>query len=82
MELTKSTVATVKQTTINFTPEEKSKMKRALLFCIKKKAKASGNHCGFHLHDLRPVLEEMANEGQIISRDTIKDKRYFLKLNQ
>ncbi len=63
---------------MNFTPEEIGKLKAMLLFLIKKKARESGGHGGFHIHELNPILESLANDGEVISRPTINHIKYFL----
>lgn len=64
---------------MDFTPEEKQKVKAMLIFLVKKKHKSSGGHCGFHPIELLELLEELVIDGEIISRDTIHAKRYYLK---
>lgn len=64
---------------MEFTPEEKEKLKAMFLFVVKKKHRASGGHCGFQMRDLNPILEELEAEGKIELRPTINCNQYFLK---
>ena len=63
---------------MQFSPEEISKIKSMLLYLIRKKHNDSGGHCGFGLFDIKPFLEELESEGQIISRRTIHENKYFI----
>ncbi|WP_300440642.1 hypothetical protein [Christiangramia sp.] len=64
---------------MSLSDQEQTDIKAMLLFLIEKKAEVSGGHCGFHLNELNPFLQELEEEGKIKSRDTIHAKRYFLK---
>lgn len=64
---------------MQFTLEEKEKLKTMLLFLIKRKAKESAGHCGFALNELNPVLDELVNENKADLRPTINSNKYFLK---
>lgn len=66
---------------MQFTPEEKQKLKTMLKFLVKKKSKESGGHCGFHVHELNPLLDELVEEGHIKSRDTLHSNKFFLTTN-
>lgn len=66
---------------MTFTPDEKESIKKMLLFLVKKKHKTSGGHCGFHPMELFENLEELVKDGEIISRDTIHARMYFLNPN-
>jgi len=63
---------------MNFSPEEISKIKAMLLYLVKKKHNESGGHCGFSLFEIRPILQEMATKGEVISRPTIHENKYFI----
>lgn len=65
---------------MNLTPEEIEKIKKMFLFLIKKKDQET-NGGGFHLHELNPILEKMAEDGEIEKRPTINHNKYFLKPN-
>lgn len=62
---------------MQFTPEEKQKLKNMLLFLVKKKSKESGGHSGFHIHELNPFLDELVEEGRIQSRNTLHSNKFF-----
>ena len=64
---------------MTFTPEEITKLKTMFLFIIKRKHKESDGHCGFHISELNPILEELEQEGKIELRPTINSNQYFLK---
>lgn len=64
---------------MTFTPEETDKIKRMFMFLINLKHKQTDGHGGFHLFDIRPILEELEKEGKVISRPTLHNKKYFLK---
>lgn len=66
---------------MQFTPEETEKLKTMFLFILKKKHKEGNGHCGFHLMELQPILEELEKDGKIIIRKTINNDRFFLKQN-
>ena len=66
---------------MQFTPEEKTKLKAMLLFLVKKKSRESGGHSGFHVHELNPFLDELETEGEIISRDTLHCNKFFINPN-
>lgn len=63
---------------MTLTPEEKEDIKAMLQFLVEKKAAASGGHSGFHETDLKPFLEELAEENKISKRATIAVDRYYL----
>jgi len=63
---------------MQFNPEETQKLKAMLTFLVKKKHGESGGHCGFHITELQPILDELANEGIVIARPTIHNTQYFL----
>jgi len=63
---------------MEFTPKEKNELKAMLRFLIAKKDKESAGHCGFHINELDPILEEMVKEGTIKIKDTIHSNKYFL----
>lgn len=63
---------------MKFTPDETKKLKAMLLYMVTKKHNESAGHCGFHLKELEPILEELTNEGSIIKRPTIHNDQYFL----
>lgn len=67
---------------MEFTPEEKEKLKKVLHFLVRRKDKESGGHCGFHPIELLGLMEELVSEGEIIARDTLHTKRYFLAKNK
>lgn len=63
---------------MTFTPEETQKLKAMMLFLVKKKHKQSDGHCGFHISELQPFLDELEQEGSITLRPTINTNKYFL----
>ncbi|SOC79846.1 hypothetical protein SAMN06296241_1384 [Salinimicrobium sediminis] len=63
---------------MQFSPEEKNKLKAMLLFLVKRKSKESGGHCGFHVNELNPFLDELVEEKKIKSRDTLHSNKFFL----
>lgn len=63
---------------MTFTPKETKKLKAMLLFLVKKKYNESGGHCGFHIMELKPILEELEKDGEIKLRQTINNNQYFL----
>ena len=67
---------------MRYTPEEREKLKKVMLFLVHKKDQLSGGHCGFHPVELLELFEELANEGKIIRRDTLHTIRYFLVKKQ
>lgn len=66
---------------MEYTPEEKAKIKAMFKYLVSKKDKVSGGHCGFGLIELQPILEEMVQEGEIITRPTIHNYKYFINKN-
>jgi len=66
---------------MQFTPEEKTKLKAMMLFLVKKKHMESAGNCGFQINELQPFLDELEHEGSIKLRPTINSNHYFLKTN-
>lgn len=66
---------------MEFSEEETQKLKAMLLFLVKRKQSQSAGHSGFHLNDLKPVLEELEKDGRIELRRTINSRMYFLTKN-
>ncbi|MAM17590.1 MAG: hypothetical protein CMH22_06510 [Methylophaga sp.] len=64
---------------MQFSPDEIEKLKTMMLFLIRRKAKESNGHCGFHLKELEPVLQKLVDEGKVELRPTINSNKYFLK---
>jgi hypothetical protein len=60
-----------------FTDEEKQELKKTFLYLIEKKHQESQGHCGFHLNELKPILEELVVEKKITIRPTINTVMYF-----
>ncbi|MBQ19125.1 MAG: hypothetical protein CMD31_00055 [Flavobacteriales bacterium] len=67
---------------MTFTSEEMEKVRNMLTFLVRRKHVESGGHCGFHPNELIEIMDELVDDGIIKSRDTIKDKRYFLIPNK
>lgn len=63
---------------MRFTPEEREKLKKVMLFLVRKKDQQSAGHCGYHPIELLELFEELVADGQIVGRDTLHTKRYFL----
>lgn len=63
---------------MEFTPKQKNAVKDMLRSLIGEKDKQSGGHCGFHLSELNPLLEEMQQEGTIKIRQTLHNDQCFL----
>lgn len=63
---------------MTLTPEEKQSVKKMLLFLVKNKHKVSGGHCGFHPMELLTIIEELVQEEEIMARDTIHARMYFM----
>ena len=63
---------------MTFTPEETEKIKTMFKFIVKKQSKESDGKSGFTLNQLKPILEELEAENQIIKRPTINGNAYFL----
>lgn len=62
---------------MNYTDDEKKKLKAMLAYLIDKKHKESGGHSGFHPSELKPVLEDMVDDGDIEKHRTINSTMYF-----
>lgn len=62
---------------MELTPEEKTKLKSMFSYLLKKKYKATAGHGGFGLLELKPILDELVQEGELITRPTIKGNKYF-----
>lgn len=62
---------------MNFNQEEISKLKAMLLFLVNKKQKESDGHCGFHLNELEPILQDMEKDGSVETHSTINSRMYF-----
>lgn len=63
---------------MKFSEEETKKLKAMMLFLVKRKHKESAGHSGFHLDDLKPILDKLEKEGKIQLRPTINSRMYFL----
>lgn len=64
---------------MRFSDEEIEKIKRMLLFLVKRKHNESEGHNGFHPNDLLELLGEMEREGSIRARRVMNGTKYFLK---
>ncbi|PHQ27873.1 hypothetical protein [Leeuwenhoekiella nanhaiensis] len=63
---------------MQFSPEEIEKLKTMMLFLIRRKSNESAGHCGFHLKELEPILQQLVDEGKVELRPTINNNKYFL----
>lgn len=63
---------------MDFTEEERKKLKTMMHFLVKKKHKESDGKCGFHMSELKPILDELELEGIIRLRPAINTYQYFL----
>lgn len=64
---------------MEYSKEEIGKLKAMMMFLVKKKQQQSAGHCGFHVRELQPILEELEADGQLELRPTINANMYFLK---
>ena len=64
---------------MEFSTEETEKLKRMLLFLVKRKHNESGGHNGLHPMDLIRILEEMEGEGSVQRKKVMNGTKYFLK---
>ena len=62
---------------MTFTPDEMTRIKNMLKFLVKRKSEESDGHCGFHVNELNPILDELSQEGEISRRETIQSSKYF-----
>lgn len=63
---------------MTLTPEETKKIKQMFRFLIKKKQEQTDGHNGFYLQELEPILDRMAQDGEIEMRPSINRNTYFL----
>lgn len=66
---------------MTFTPEEIEKLKAMMMYLVKKKHQLSEGNCGFHLQELQPIMDELAEEGKLIIRPTINKNQFFINHN-
>ena len=63
---------------MQFSHDEMTRIKNMLKFLVKRKSEESGGHCGFHVNELNPILDELVEEGQLQSRDTLHSNKFFI----
>lgn len=71
---------------MEFTAEEREKLKKVMMFLVRRRHNDSGGHCGFHpvdfLKTMGGLMEDLTAEGQVDERDSLHTKRYFLAKNK
>lgn len=67
---------------LTLTSEERQSVKNMIEFLVKRKNAESGNHNGFHLLELRPIIKEMVEEGTLKIRKCVHNDQYFIQPNQ
>lgn len=63
---------------MEFTEDEIAKLKAMLFYLVSKKHQQSDGKCGFHLSELKPIMDELEKDQKVILRPTINSKMYFL----
>lgn len=63
---------------MNYTDDEIKKLKAMLFYLVSKKHKESDGKCGFHLSELKPIMDELEKDRAVVLRPTINSSMYFL----